>query len=76
MKHFSGDCPAWEQVEQAMREGKLAPIEAIEMVLLKELRQTQSTAVLLDGFPRSLEQMAMFERSVSFHPTGHVQFAY
>ncbi|KAL1961903.1 hypothetical protein VTN77DRAFT_936 [Rasamsonia byssochlamydoides] len=45
-----------------MQEGKLAPVQAIMTVLEKELRKTQS-AILLDGFPRSLEQMNTFEDS-------------
>lgn len=52
-------------MQQAMLEGKLAPVEAIRTVLDQELRRIKSVAVLLDGFPRSLEQMTMFEDSVS-----------
>ncbi|KAL1983478.1 hypothetical protein VTN96DRAFT_10299 [Rasamsonia emersonii] len=55
----SDEFEAREQVQRAMKEGKLAPVGAIRTVLEKAL-QTQSV-VLLDGFPRSLEQMSMFE---------------
>lgn len=59
----SDEFEAREQVQRAMKEGKLAPVGAIRTVLEKAL-QTQSV-VLLDGFPRSLEQMSMFEEFVS-----------
>lgn len=51
-----------------MREGKLAPKEIVQEVLENELRLSigaGKTRILLDGFPRSMEQMDMFEARVS-----------
>ncbi|KAL2000914.1 hypothetical protein VTN02DRAFT_2468 [Thermoascus thermophilus] len=63
MERCGNDYPALKPVKQAMEEGRLAPIWAIRMVLMDKLCETKRTVVLLDGFPRSLEQMEMFQRS-------------
>lgn len=51
-----------------MREGKLVPKEVVQDVLEDELLlniKEGKTLILLDGFPRSMEQMNLFEASVS-----------
>ena len=51
-----------------MREGKLVPTEVIQNVLKRCIDhniQQGITRILLDGFPRSLAQMTLFETSVS-----------
>ena len=53
-----------------MREGKLVPKEIVRKVLEDELLLNVGagkTRILLDGFPRSMEQMNLFEASVSAH---------
>jgi adenylate kinase family enzyme len=55
------------QFQEAMQDGKLAPVDLIGRVLDQALRESKSVVVLLDGFPRSLEQMTMFKDNVSYY---------
>ena len=51
-----------------MREGKLVPKEVVQEVLKRCIDgkvQQGITRILLDGFPRSMDQMTLFESSVS-----------
>ena len=51
-----------------MRAGKLVPKELVQAVLEAEIStnvKAGRTHILLDGFPRSTDQMEMFERGVS-----------
>ena len=53
-----------------MGEGKLVPIEIVQTVLKSNIDdniQRGITRILLDGFPRSMEQRTLFETSVSVH---------
>lgn len=53
-----------------MREGKLVPTEVVQKVLKRYIDQNLhqgTTRILLDGFPRSMDQMRLFETSVSFN---------
>lgn len=65
IERYENDCPTLKPVKQAMDDGRLAPIGAIGMVLMDKLCETKQAVVLLDGFPRSPEQMKMFQRYVS-----------
>lgn len=51
-------------MEDAMREGRLMPNYVVANALGKELSRTTGP-VLLDGFPRSQDQMMMFQHDVS-----------
>lgn len=59
-----------EQIEQAMLEEKLVPASVIMPILRKEIEKHVAigdTKILLDGFPRNLEQaMAFMEEVGSF----------
>ena len=51
-----------------MRDGKLVPKEIVQGVLEDDLVlniKAGKTRILLDGFPRSMDQMNLFEASVS-----------
>lgn len=51
-----------------MREGKLVPTEVVQTVLKRYIDQNIRqgiTRILLDGFPRSMDQATLFEASVS-----------
>lgn len=51
-----------------MREGKLVPTEVVQKVLkcyIDQNVQQRTSRILLDGFPRSMDQMTLFETSVS-----------
>ena len=51
-----------------MRAGKLVPKELVQDVLEAEIStnvKAGRTHILLDGFPRSIDQTEMFEKSVS-----------
>ena len=51
-----------------MRDGKLVPKETVQSVLEDELVanvKAGNTHILLDGFPRSMEQTELFESGVS-----------
>lgn len=51
-----------------MGEGKLVPTEVVQKVLMRYIDQKVhqgTTRILLDGFPRSMDQMTLFETSVS-----------
>ena len=51
-----------------MRDGKLVPKEIVQSVLEDDLVlniKAGKTRILLDGFPRSMDQMVLFEASVS-----------
>ena len=53
-----------------MGEGKLVPMEIVQTVLKSNIDdniQRGITRILLDGFPRSMEQRTLFETSVSVH---------
>ena len=55
-------------IKACMREGKLVPKEIIQSVLEDELVsnvKAGNTRILLDGFPRSIEQAKLFEAGVS-----------
>jgi adenylate kinase family enzyme len=51
-------------MKEAMQEGKLMPNYVVANALGKELSKTHEP-VLLDGFPRSQDQMMMFQHDVS-----------
>ena len=54
-------------IEARMREGLLAPVEIVhetlQSFLVKEIRE-EKRVFLVDGFPRSLEQVRYFETQV------------
>ena len=55
-------------IQGCMREGKLVPKEIIQSVLEDELVakvKAGKSRILLDGFPRSMEQAKLFEAGVS-----------
>lgn len=55
-------------VVACMRDGKLVPKEIVQGVLEDDLIlniKAGKTRILLDGFPRSMDQMNLFETSVS-----------
>ncbi|KAL1862221.1 hypothetical protein Plec18170_001046 [Paecilomyces lecythidis] len=54
------DDPDLNEMEDAMREGKLVPNYVVANALGRELSKTTGP-VLLDGFPRSQDQMMMFQ---------------
>lgn len=56
------------QIQQAMKEGKFSPVSTTLAVLHEELLSINAP-VLLDGFPRCVEQMELFEDLVGFQPT-------
>ncbi|KAL2005906.1 hypothetical protein VTN00DRAFT_10399 [Thermoascus crustaceus] len=62
IERYGNGCPALKPAKQAIEDGRLAPIGAIRTVLMDKLCETKQSVVLLDGFPRSLKQMEMFER--------------
>lgn len=57
-----------EQIERAMREGKLVPPSLIMPILKKEFEKYGAvggdTKILLDGFPRDVEQASAFSEEV------------
>lgn len=56
--------PLAARLQEIMREGKLAPHDVIIGLLKRAIGDSKSDVVLVDGFPRSLEQV----RQVSYHP--------
>ncbi|KAJ9226033.1 hypothetical protein DTO207G8_97 [Paecilomyces variotii] len=58
------DDPHLIDMEDAMREGRLMPNYVVANALGKELSRTTGP-VLLDGFPRSQDQMMMFQHDTS-----------
>ncbi len=63
-------------IEGAMRDGVLAPVEIVQETLqsflIRETREGKSL-FLVDGFPRSLEQAHYFEASVC-HVSWHCSY--
>lgn len=53
-----------KQCEKIMEEGKLIPTDLVIQLLRGAIEASASTRVLLDGFPRALEQGKAFESQV------------
>jgi len=49
--------PLAARLQEIMREGKLAPHDVIIGLLKRAIGDSKSDVVLVDGFPRSLEQV-------------------
>ena len=49
--------PHAEQLARSMAEGALVPVGIIEELLVRELKAHVGATVLVDGFPRDLEQV-------------------
>ena len=47
-----------------MKEGKLVPVAVTLRLLRKSIEASTASAILIDGFPRALEQAASFESTV------------
>ncbi|GFH10179.1 uncharacterized protein HaLaN_05446 [Haematococcus lacustris] len=61
---LGGPVGVW--AEDLMRRGRLVPLQ-VTLTLLKRamLDAADSTAIIIDGFPRCLEQVQLFERTVA-----------
>ena len=64
-KEVASGSPDGAQIEQITKEGALVPLELTLRVLKGALEQNKDKAgFLLDGFPRTREQAAEFEKSI------------
>lgn len=52
-----------------IKEGKIVPSEVTVSLIQKEMESSDSKKFLIDGFPRSEENRAAFERIVSIPPS-------
>lgn len=62
-------------IEVCMLKGELVPKKIVQEVLEDELLRNikgGKTGILLDGFPRSMEQLNLFEASVSAESLPYV----
>lgn len=53
------------RIAQHINRGLLVPIDIIRELLLKFFRTTQATRILLDGFPRNLEQAQVLDEGLA-----------
>eukprot|EP00658_Telonema_sp_P-2_P002018 TRINITY_DN10760_c0_g1_i1.p1 TRINITY_DN10760_c0_g1~~TRINITY_DN10760_c0_g1_i1.p1 ORF type:complete len:269 (+),score=85.84 TRINITY_DN10760_c0_g1_i1:104-910(+) len=59
-KHVAGETELGLQVKAYMAAGKMAPTELVADLVFVELEELEGKLVLLDGFPRTLEQGRLF----------------
>jgi adenylate kinase len=53
------------RIGQYVNQGQLVPIEIIRELLLKFFRTTQAKRIMLDGFPRNLEQAHVLDEGLA-----------
>lgn len=61
-QHVQNSTPLGERIQENLKQGRLVDANSILEVLVKFLNASQSPYVLIDGFPRNLEQCACFEQ--------------
>jgi UMP-CMP kinase len=54
--------PTADQINQLMKEGNIVPAEIIVALLKKAIDASDSDTVLVDGFPRALDQVGLFNK--------------
>ena len=52
------------QLDEIMKEGKMVPMDITLNLLKKAMAEAGSKTILLDGFPRTMEQAHEFENNV------------
>jgi len=53
-----------EQIKSTMEQGEMVPITIIASLLVKTIFAKKSKKYLIDGFPRTLEQVIYFEKNI------------